>query len=98
MRAFKTAKNHRTEFVRIVEEQRKKHEGVLVLFREGDFYVIINEDAEEAAVVLGCPILTHRSSDDGIEKEIAFTHWALDINLPRLIRAGHRVAICDCVD
>ena len=70
-----------------------KHKDAVLLFRCGDFYETYEEDAEVCARVLGIT-LTFR--DLGRHVPMAgFPHHALDTYLPKLIRAGHRVAICD---
>lgn len=75
---------------------KSEHPDALILFRCGDFYETYLEDAVTASSVLGIT-LTHRSSKgDGIGTEMAgFPFHALDAYLPKLIRAGFRVAICD---
>lgn len=75
---------------------KKKHPDALMLFRCGDFYETYCEDAIVAAQVLGIT-LTHRNNKGATAAtEMAgFPYHALDTYLPRLIRAGHRVAICD---
>ena len=75
---------------------KKKHPDALMLFRCGDFYETYCEDAVTAAQVLGIT-LTHRSSKgaQAATEMAGFPYHALDTYLPRLIRAGHRVAICD---
>lgn len=75
---------------------KSEHPDALILFRCGDFYETYLEDAVTASSVLGIT-LTHRSSKgDGKGTEMAgFPFHALDAYLPKLIRAGFRVAICD---
>lgn len=75
---------------------KAKHPDALMLFRCGDFYETYCEDAITAAQVLGIT-LTHRNNKGKAQAiEMAgFPHHALDTYLPKLIRAGHRVAICD---
>ena len=69
------------------------HPDALLLFRVGDFYEMYNQDARKGADILGIT-LTKRSS--GNFSELAgFPHHALDTYLPKLIRAGERIAICD---
>lgn len=75
---------------------KEKHPDALLLFREGDFYRLYKEDAVKAAMILG--IATTDKLTSGIEKKIRtaeFPRTALDTYLPKLIRAGARVAICD---
>lgn len=77
---------------------KNEHPDALLLFRCGDFYETYAEDAVEAAKILGIT-LTRRSNGknpSGAATEMAgFPHHALDTYLPKLIRAGKRVAICD---
>ncbi len=76
---------------------KEKHPDSLLLFRVGDFYEAYSEDARTAADVLGIT-LTRRSGvpvDDEMRDMAGFPHHALDSYLPRLVRAGKRVAICD---
>jgi DNA mismatch repair protein MutS len=66
-----------------------------LLFRVGDFYETFSEDARITSSVLGI-VLTKRSNGKASEVELAgFPHHALDTYLPKLVRAGYRVAICD---
>ncbi len=72
-----------------------KYPGALLLFRVGDFYETFGEDAIKASKVLDI-VLTKRGNGSASEIELAgFPHHALDSYLPKLVRAGHRVAICD---
>ncbi len=72
-----------------------KYPGALLLFRVGDFYETFGEDAIKASKVLDIT-LTKRGNGSASEIELAgFPHHALDTYLPKLVRAGHRVAICD---
>ena len=72
---------------------KEKHSDALILFRIGDFYELYCEDAQKASEVLGIT-LTKRSGENGYYLAGFPTH-ALDTYLPKLIRAGIRVAICD---
>ena len=72
-------------------ELKAKHPDVLLLFRCGDFYVSYEDDAVEAAHILG---ITLTKSRDGY-KMAGFPYHALDTYLPKIFRAGKRVAICD---
>lgn len=75
-------------------EVKAKYPGAVVLFRVGDFYETFGEDAIIASKVLGI-VLTKRNNG-GADVELAgFPHHSLDNYLPRLVRAGHRVAICE---
>ena len=74
---------------------KAKYPGALLLFRVGDFYETFGEDAIKASGVLDI-VLTRRGNGSASEIELAgFPHHALDTYLPRLVRAGYRVAICD---
>nr|WP_255647413.1 DNA mismatch repair protein MutS [Fulvivirga sedimenti] len=74
---------------------KAKYPGALLLFRVGDFYETFGEDAIRASEILDI-VLTKRSNGSASEVELAgFPHHALDNYLPRLVRAGNRVAICD---
>jgi DNA mismatch repair protein MutS len=74
---------------------KAKYPGALLLFRVGDFYETFGEDAIKAARVLDIT-LTKRGNGSASEIELAgFPHHALDTYLPKLERAGNRVAICD---
>src|SRR6185503_19190822 len=74
---------------------KAKYPGALLLFRVGDFYETFGQDAIEASKVLDI-ILTRRGNGSASEIEPAgLPHPALASYLPRLVRAGHRVAICD---
>jgi DNA mismatch repair protein MutS len=72
-----------------------KYPGALLLFRVGDFYETFGQDAVAASKVLDI-VLTKRGAGSSSEVELAgFPHHSLDTYLPKLVRAGHRVAICD---
>ena len=74
---------------------KAKYPGALLLFRVGDFYETFGQDAVEASKILDI-VLTKRGAGSSSEVELAgFPHHALDTYLPKLVRAGHRVAICD---
>ncbi|CAN5299932.1 DNA mismatch repair protein MutS [soil metagenome] len=74
---------------------KAKYPGALLLFRVGDFYETFGQDAIEASKVLDI-VLTKRGAGSSSEIELAgFPHHSLDNYLPKLVRAGHRVAICD---
>ena len=76
-------------------ELKAKHPDAIMLFRCGDFYETYSEDAVVASEILGIT-LTKRANGQGKSAEMAgFPHHALDTYLPKLIRAGKRVAICD---
>lgn len=74
------------------DDMKSKHPDALLLFRCGDFYETYEDDAEATAKVLG--ITLTKNGKDG-SRLAGFPHHALDVYLPKLIRAGHRVAILD---
>lgn len=74
---------------------KAKYPGTILLFRVGDFYETFGEDAVEVSKVLGI-VLTKRANGAAAHVELAgFPHHSLDTYLPRLVRAGKRVAVCD---
>ena len=85
-----------TPMMRQFFEMKSKHPEALLLFRCGDFYETYCEDAVEASRILGIT-LTRRNNGGatGSIEMAGFPHHALDTYLPKLIRAGKRVAVCD---
>ena len=76
-------------------EMKGKHPDAVLLFRVGDFYETFSEDAITASEILGLT-LTRRANGSKQSVELAgFPHHALDTYLPKLVRAGKRVAICE---
>ncbi|MDD6228544.1 MAG: DNA mismatch repair protein MutS, partial [Bacteroidales bacterium] len=76
-------------------EMKKKHPDAVLLFRVGDFYETFSDDAIAASEILGIT-LTRRANGSAAFVELAgFPHHALDTYLPKLVRAGKRVAICE---
>ena len=75
---------------------KAKHPDALLLFRCGDFYETYCDDAVDASRILGITLTKRNNSGTKPSTEMAgFPHHALDTYLPKLIRAGRRVAICD---
>lgn len=74
-----------------LEELKEKHPDRLLLFRHGDFYESYQGDAETTAQVLG---ITLTKDKEGVMQTM-FPHYDLDAYLPKLIKAGHRIVICD---
>ena len=73
---------------------KSKHPDAILLFRVGDFYETFGEDAVTASKVLGI-VLTSRNNG-GSDVELAgFPYHSVDVYLPKLVRAGYRVAICE---
>ena len=80
---------------------KQKHPDAMLLFRCGDFYETYKEDAVKASNILGITLTRHskRMDDEGQSLKMAgFPYHALDTYLPKLIRAGERVAICDQIE
>ncbi len=74
---------------------KAKYPDALLLFRVGDFYETFGQDAIKTAEILGI-VLTKRANGAAASIELAgFPHHSLDTYLPKLVKAGHRVAICD---
>ena len=93
--AGKTKGAKETPLMKQYNAIKAKHPGALLLFRVGDFYETFGEDAEKASKILDI-VLTKRSNGSASEVALAgFPHHAMDNYLPKLVRAGQRVAICD---
>ena len=90
------AKKELTPMMKQFFDLKAKHPEALLLFRCGDFYETYCEDAITASQILGIT-LTRRNNGAGVrgDEMAGFPHHALDTYLPKLIRAGKRVAICD---
>ena len=77
-------------------EMKAKHPDAVLLFRVGDFYETFSEDAIQASEILGITLTKRNNGGNTGDTPMAgFPHHALDTYLPKLIRAGKRVAICD---
>lgn len=84
-----------TPLMKQYAEMKAKHPDAILLFRVGDFYETFSDDAIEASEILGIT-LTRRANGVAQYVELAgFPHHALDSYLPKLVRAGKRVAICE---
>lgn len=93
--AQKVAKIVETPLMKQYIEMKHKHPDAILLFRVGDFYETFSSDAIAASEILGIT-LTRRANGSAQHVELAgFPHHALDSYLPKLIRAGKRVAICE---
>ncbi len=91
----KKTSSQETPLMRQYAAIKAKHPGAVLLFRVGDFYETFGEDAITASKVLDI-VLTKRANGAASHVELAgFPHHALDTYLTKLVRAGHRVAICD---
>ena len=84
-----------TPLMRQYSSIKAKYPDALLLFRVGDFYETFGEDAVKTSGILGI-VLTKRANGAASYVDLAgFPHHALDTYLPKLVRAGQRVAICD---
>lgn len=83
-----------TPMMQQYREAKERHPGMILLFRAGDFYELFYEDAEIASRVLSIAL----TSRDKQAPMAGFPHHALEVHLRKLLRAGHRVAICDQVE
>lgn len=91
----RTAKTAEISIIKQYNEMKKKHPDAILLFRCGDFYECFADDAVKASEILGIT-LTRRANGKDKQVELAgFPHNALDTYLPKLVRAGQRVAICE---
>ena len=77
------------------QEMKKKHPDTILMFRVGDFYEIFGKDAVEASEILGITLTRRMNGIDNRIELAGFPHHALDTYLPKLVRAGKRVAICE---
>ena len=84
-----------TPLMKQYREIKEKYPDSILLFRVGDFYETFHEDATVTSKVLGI-VLTRRGSGINKETKLAgFPHHSLDTYLHKLVKAGHRVAICE---
>ena len=92
-------KEEDVSFVRQFNDLKKKHPDAMLLFRKGDFYEMYKEDALKASVILALKV---SEKVIPLEKDpiklLSFPRHELDRHLPKLIRSGQRVAICDAID
>ena len=90
----KEKKSHETPLSKQYNQIKLKYPGALLLFRVGDFYETFGEDAIRTSKILNIT-LTRRNNGNADDHLAGFPHHSLDNYLPRLVRAGERVAICD---
>ncbi len=93
----KQVKNKTDTPLAVYERLKSKHPDALILMRNGDFYRSLNEDAQKLSDTLRIPAQKPKAKGEG-ELMAEFPHHALDVYLPRLIRAGNRVAIADMLE
>lgn len=76
-------------------EMKQKHPDTILLFRVGEFYECFSRDAIDASDILGITLTRRASGNKNAVELTGFPHNALDSYLPKLVRAGKRVAICE---
>ena len=76
-------------------EMKQKHPDAILLFRVGDFYECFSQDAIDASDILGITLTRRANGNKNAVELTGFPHHALDSYLPKLVRAGRRVAICE---
>jgi len=95
MQVSKGAKDSETPLMKQFNAIKGKYPDAILLFRVGDFYETFGQDAVKASKILGI-VLTKRANGSASHIELAgFPHHSLESYLPKLVRAGHRVAVCD---
>ncbi len=87
--------SHETPLLKQYQEMKKKHPDAILIFRVGDFYEMFGDDAREASEILGITLTTRANGSKSRIELSGFPHHALDTYLPKLVRAGKRVAICE---
>ena len=95
VKAEKKSSLTNTPLMQQYQEMKKKHPDAVLLFRVGDFYEIFGEDAVKASEILGITLTRRQTGLDSRIELSGFPHHALDTYLPKLVRAGKRVAICE---
>lgn len=97
--AKKQEQENAADMLRQFDSLKQKHPDAMLLFRKGDFYEMYREDAVKAAAILAIT-LTSRAfpGEKDPVKYTLFPYHALDVYLPKLIRSGQRVAICDPIE
>jgi DNA mismatch repair protein MutS len=91
----KNKSDKETPLMKQYNEIKSKYPDAILVFRVGDFYETFGEDAIKASSILGI-VLTRRANGAAAYIELAgFPHHSLDSYLPKLVRAGYRVAVCD---
>ena len=91
----KVAKVAETPLMTQYKEMKKIHPDAILMFRVGDFYEMMGEDAVKASEILKITLTRRRNGKAGSIELAGFPHHALDTYLPKLVRAGQRVAICE---
>lgn len=87
--------SNETPLLKQYQEMKKKHPDAILIFRVGDFYEMFGDDAREASEILGITLTTRANGRNNRIELSGFPHHALDTYLPKLVRAGRRVAVCE---
>ena len=93
--ATQSKKISETPIMKQYTEMKKRHPDAILLFRVGDFYECMGEDAVKSSEILGITLTRRMNGKAGHIELAGFPHHALDTYLPKLVRAGQRVAICE---
>ena len=88
-------KSEDTPMIRQFFEVKAQHPEAVLLYRVGDFYETYSDDAVLASKILGLVLTARQNGDAGKIPMAGFPHHAIDTYLPKLVRAGHKVAVCD---
>ena len=73
---------------------KAKYPDAILLFRVGDYYEVFDEDAKTASKILGLELKKENGSEE-VNHAISFPYFSLDTHLRKLVKAGHKVAVCD---
>ncbi len=87
--------SNETPLLKQYQEMKKKHPDAILIFRVGDFYEMFGDDARKASEILGITLTTRANGRNNRIELSGFPHHALDTYLPKLVRAGSRVAVCE---
>lgn len=90
-----------TSIFRKCKELKEKYPDAVILFRTGDFYTTFNSDAEVVNKVLGVPlekIIVTRGCTNRPKAMAKFPCCEIDTYIPKLVKAGHRIALCDLLE
>lgn len=93
--------NQLSPMTKLFYNLKSKHPDAVILFRTGGYYLIYEKDAEKASAILGITLIRRSEQKDIQGNPLAmagFPHHSLNTYLPKLIRAGERVAICDQIE
>jgi DNA mismatch repair protein MutS len=83
-----------SELLKQYKAIKEKYKEAIILFRVGDFYETFEKDAKTAANILG-DLFLNTKAEEGKTTVFSIPHYSLDTALQKLVKAGHKVAICD---